>query len=349
MNSTDEVWGRDEAGRAVHRITLTGGGGARAVVSTFGATLQGLWLPDARGALADVVLGFDTLAPYLGDHPFFGSTIGRYANRIARARFELLGEPFALTRNDGLNHLHGGPRGLHHQTFAVEARDPSRASVTLFFQSADGEEGYPGRLDVLVTYWLTGDALVLEYEARTTRPTIVNLTNHAYFNLAGSGDVLAHELRIDADRVVPIDAAGIPLGGVAPVEGTELDCRRGAPVRAYLDAGGPQLEAGRGLDHCWLLRRRSAGVERAARLRDPASGRALAVWTTEPGLQIYTGNRLNGAHVGKGGVAYGPHAGICLEAQHLPDSPHHMEFPSTTLLPAETYTQRTEYRFSTER
>ncbi|MDB4930474.1 MAG: Aldose 1-epimerase, partial [Myxococcaceae bacterium] len=341
-----EAFGVAADGAAVRRFTLTNARGSAAQVTDYGATLLGLWVPDRDGRLDDVVLGFDALDPYTREHPYFGSTVGRYANRIAGGRFSLDGREYALARNDPPNHLHGGPRGFHRRVWGAGAADPDGGSLRLTLESPDGEEGYPGALSVALTYTLTDDdALRLDYEATTDAATIVNLTHHSYFNLAGAGDVLAHELALAAPRFVPIDPTGIPLGGTLPVEGTPMDFLAPTAVGARLGADDAQLRAGRGYDHCWALDGPSGELRRVATLTDPASGRAMVVHTTEPGLQVYAGNRLDGSLAGKGGRRYPRYAGICLEAQRFPDSPNRPEFPSATLRPGEPYRQTTEYRF----
>ncbi len=346
MTVRREVFGRDDDGAPVERFTLVNARGASAQVISLGATLTALRVPDRGGHLDDVVLGFDSLEPYLGDHPYFGSTVGRYANRIAAGRFVLDGEAYALACNDAPNHLHGGPRGFHRRLWAARPRVTAEGpSLTLSMESPDGDEGYPGALTVEVTYTLTDDALRIAYEAATTRPTVVNLTHHSYFNLSGGGDILAHELELLASRFVPIDPTGIPIDAPRAVEGTAMDFTRPALVGERLGADDAQLRAGRGYDHCWVLDGPSEGLRLAARLSDPASGRVMELLTTEAGVQFYAGNRLDGSLVGKGGRRYPRHAGLCLEAQHWPDSPNRPGFPSTVLRPGARYRQRTEYRF----
>lgn len=347
MTIQHEALGNAFDGSALARFTLTNARGSSAQVITLGATLTSLRVPDRDGRLGDVVLGFDAPEAYAGDHPFFGSTVGRYANRIAGGRFTLDGERYQLARNDPPNHLHGGPAGLHHQVWRAAARAATEGpSVTLTLQSPDGAEGYPGALSVAVTYTLTdGDVLRLDYEATTTRATVVNLTHHSYFNLAGGGDVLGHTLELCASRFLPIDAHGIPLAGPREVVGTPMDFTHPRAVGERLGDDDAQLRAGRGYDHCWALDLPTGALRRAARLADPASGRVMALFTTEPGVQFYAGNRLDGALVGKGGRRYPRHGGLCLEAQRFPDSPNRPDFPSAVLRPGERYRQTTEHRF----
>lgn len=333
--------------------TLLADSGARARVTGLGATLVSLEVPDRAGVLGHVVLGFDSAAAYLGDHPYLGSTVGRYANRIAGARFTLDGREHRLTTNDGVNHLHGGPGGFHRRAFNVEiGRDAGAAVVRMRHASRDGEEGYPGRLDVSVRYALAlrGDTteLDIEFAATTDAPTVVNLANHAYFNLrdGGASDVLAHRLCVPASRCVELDAKGLPTGRIAPVAGTALDFR--APRALGERIHDASLAARGGYDHCYLLdgARDLDGMTRAARVEEPETGRALEVWTTQPALQLYSGNGLDGSLVGHGGVRYRRNAGFCLETQHPPDAPNHAEFPSTRLEPGQSYSQRTRFLFA---
>lgn len=336
--------------------TLLADNGARARVAGLGATLVSLEVPDRDGVLGHVVLGFDSGAAYLGEHPYFGSTVGRYANRIAGARFTLDGREHRLAANDGVHHLHGGPDGFHRRAFDVEVgRDAGVAVAQMRYASADGEEGYPGRLDVSVRYSLVarGDAtdLDIEFAATTDAPTVVNLANHAYFNLrdGGASDVLAHRLCVPASRCVELDAAGLPTGRIAPVADGALDFRQpGAIGERIHDAS---LAPRGGYDHCYLLDgpRNADGMVLAARVEEPQTGRTLEVWTTQPALQLYTGNGLDGSLVGHGGVRYRRNAGFCLETQHPPDAPNRAGFPSTRLDPGPTYRQRTRHSFSARR
>jgi len=309
--------------------------------------------PDRRGRLGDVVLGHDDLAGYLaGNRAYFGAVVGRYANRIARGELPLEGAVHALARNDGPNHLHGGRRGF--DKVAWEARPvpgPDEVALELRYRSPDGEEGYPGNLAVTVTYALTdADELVFEAVATTDRPTVCNLAHHSYFHLdrPARPDVLGHLLWIDADRFTPVGEGLIPTGELRSVEGTPLDFRRPAAIGGRLPSAHEQLERAGGYDHNWVLNRTGGGLFRAARVVGPESGRVLEVLTTEPGLQFYSGNFLDGTVAGKGGERYPRHGGLCLETQHYPDSPHQPAFPSAVLRPGETYRTRTVYRFSTE-
>ncbi len=347
MSITSERIVAGAGGTAVEVFTLTCAAGVAARVMTYGATLISLTAPDRRGAFADVLLGFDSVEPYLGPHPYFGSLVGRYANRIARGRFTLDGRVYALPCNDGPHHIHGGPAGLHRAPWRPEpAETRAGPALTLRYLSPDGEGGYPGALAVTVRYALSDDgALRIDHEAESDRPTIVNLTSHPYFNLAGGGDVLGHELFLAADAFLLIDETLIPTGEVRPVAGTPMDFTTPTRIGARLGAGEAQLRlAGGGYDHCYVLRSKGDLTALSARLVEPLSGRVLEVYTTQPGLQLYTGNALDGSLRGKGGQVYGRHAGVCLEAQHFPDAPNHAHFPSTVLRPGERYRHTTIYR-----
>jgi aldose 1-epimerase len=345
MSVTRHAFGVTPDGVPVELYTLASGG-LEATIATYGGILVALRAPDRRGILADVTLGFDELAPYLTNEPYFGALIGRYGNRIAGGRFQLDGATYTLARNNGPNHLHGGPRGFHTVVWSAEPRaGDGAAALTLRYTSPDGEEGYPGTLAVAVTYTLAGGELRLDYTATTDRATVVNLTNHTYFNLAGAGDILGHELRLLAGRFLPVDATLIPTGELRPVAGTPMDFTRPAPIGARLDAADEQLRrANGGYDHCWALDSGGGALALAAEVFEPASGRTLQVLTTQPGVQFYTGNFLDGRITGKGGRAYAKHAGFCLETQHFPDSPNQPAFPTTVLRPGETYRQTTIFR-----
>lgn len=346
MDISKQPFGKNAEGQAVDLYTLKNGRGMTARIATYGGIVTELWVPDRGGQAGDVVLGFDSLAGYLAGHPYFGALIGRYGNRIARGAFTLEGRLYQLAGNDHGNHLHGGNRGFDKVVWtAVEVRADDAVGVRLAYLSADGEEGYPGNLRVTVTYWLTrANELKIDYQATTDKPTPVNLTHHGYFNLAGAGagDILGHEAWFAADRYTVVDPGLIPTGEVRPVAGTPFDfCR---PKTIGRDIG----QVAGGYDHNWVLARGPAGLARAARFRDPGSGRVMEMWTTEPAMQFYTGNFLDGSIRGKGGRAYPRHAAFCLEAQHYPDSPNQPAFPSTILRPGETYRQQTVYRFATE-
>jgi aldose 1-epimerase len=339
-------FGKTPDGTPVDIYVLTNGK-MTAKVMTYGAILTELHVPDRNGKTVDVVLGFDNLASYLAGHPHFGATTGRFANRIARGRFTLDGKEYTLAINNGPNSLHGGLKGFDKKVWnAEDASGPAGSAVKLTYRSPDGEEGYPGNLTVSVTYTVTDDnALRIDYVATTDKATPVNLTNHSYFNLAGpaSGTILAHELLLAADRYTPSDDTLIPTGEIKPVKGTPLDFTTPMPIGARFGQlkGDPV-----GYDHNFVLRGDGKTPALGARVYDPESGRVLEIFTTEPGVQLYTANFLNGSLKGKGGVAYRKHHGFCLEAQHFPDSVHHASFPSTILRPGETYSQTTIYKFS---
>lgn len=331
-------------GEPVEVFTLTNAHGVEARVITWGATLIKLTAPDRSGKFADVTLGFDDVHRYLSPHPFFGSVAGRYANRIAQGRFTLDGQTFTVTRNSGANHLHGGARGFDKHVWKPEIIGAN--SVRFTYTSPDGEEGYPGTLTASVTYTLTDkNELRIDYEARTDKPTVVNLTNHAYWNLASGGDVLGHELRLNAARFTAVDDGLIPTGEIRPVAGTPLDFTTAKPIGRDI---APLKEPGQplGFDHNFVIDAPRAGeLALAAELHEPVSGRTMRVFTTEPGVQVYSGNHLKDV-AGKGGATYRQHAGVCLETQHYPDSPNHPEFPATTLRPGETFRSTTVYEFS---
>jgi aldose 1-epimerase len=332
-------------GRAVELYTLTNASGLVVRVSNYGTIITELLVPDRSGRLGDVVLGFDRLEPYLSAHPYFGATVGRVANRIARGRFTLDARVYTLAVNNGPNHLHGGLKGFDKALWRAEPHPGPAAGVRCSHVSPDGDEGYPGQLAVSVVMTLTdADALSVEYTATTDRPTPVNLTNHSYFNLAGEGDILGHELQLAARYYTPVDADMIPTGEVLPVQGTPLDFSRSTPIGTRLT----RLVGDRpGYDHNFVIDGGGTDLVLAARLHEPRSGRVMEVSTTEPGMQLYTGNHLDGAFRGKRGVVYREHAGLSLEAQHFPDAVNHPGFPDTILRPGQTYRQTTVYAFST--
>jgi aldose 1-epimerase len=340
-----DLFGKTPTGESVTRFTLTNRHGLVARLITWGAGLVEMHAPDRHGALADVTLGFDTLAGYLTRHPYFGVTTGRYANRIAGGKFTLDGTTCSLATNDGAHHLHGGVKALDQQNWRGEAG--TGESVRFSLISPDGDEGYPGTLHIAVTYSLTeDDELRLDYEATTDRPTVLNLTNHAYWNLAGAGagDILGHALTLHARSYTPVGAGSIPTGEIAPVAGGPLDFTR--PKLIAQDFAQMTGSPG-GYDHNFILTPATPGaLTLAAEARDPQSGRVLTIATTEPGIQFYTGNYLDGSVIGKGGTAYRKNAGFCLETQHFPDSPNHPHFPSTVLRPGQTFRSSTVHRFS---
>jgi aldose 1-epimerase len=329
----------------VELFTLKNMRGATAKVITYGATLQDLWVPDRAGKLGDVVLGFDDLQGYLGAHPYFGATVGRFANRIAKGKFTLDGKEYSLALNSGTNAIHGGREGFSRKVWKAEiVKERSAVAVQFTYVSPDGEEGFPGTLKTTVVYMLTDDEeLKIDYTATTDKATPLNLTNHSYFNLAGSGNILDHVLQLNADKYTPADSTLIPTGEFAPAKGTPLDFTQPTPVGARI----AQLASTtHGYDHNFVLNGENGKLKWAARLSDPASGRRLEIWTTEPGVQFYTGNFLDGNIKGKGGVAYQKHTALCLETQHYPDSVNHPDFPTTILRPGAIFHQQTIYKFS---
>lgn len=333
-------------GRAVTEFTLTNANGLVAKIIDFGAIVTELHTPDREGRLADVVLGFDSLAGYEGEHPYFGAVIGRYGNRIADSRFTLDGIEYRLPANNGEHHLHGGPGGFHKVKWQASVDGDC---LRLAYRSPDGEQGYPGNLDTSVSYRLTDDnELVLRFEAATDQPTPVNLTQHSYFNLAGSGDILEHLLLIDADTFVGIDATAIPLGSLSPVTGTPFDFRTPRQIGERVAQPDKQLRHGQGYDHNFVLNKPNGReMTRAARVHEPVSGRVLELFTEEPGLQFYSGNFLDGSLAGKG-RSYGHRSGFCLEPQHFPDSPNRPRFPNVILRPGQVYQTESRWRFSVE-
>lgn len=340
--TTQDVFGYLAGGIPVERFTLSNDHGMMAQVISYGATLVQLMVPDRDGCAGDVVLGFDSFDRYREVSPYFGCTVGRVANRIAGAHFDLDGVEYSLAANDGPNHLHGGQRGFDKVIWdCAPAPDGSCPSLTCTYRSPDGEEGYPGTLSVAATYVLTHDnVLRLEYRATTDKPTLVNLTNHSYFNLACCGDILGHVLTLHASRYTEPDASLTPTGRILPVAGTPLDFTRPAAVGGRLG----RLDTG-GYDHNYVIDPAPGPLAAAGELYDPQTGRAMEIRTTQPGVQLYTGNFLDGV-IGKDGQACTRHSGLCLETQHFPDAVHHPPFPSVVLRPGDTYRQITEFAFS---
>lgn len=345
MNLEKAVFGKIPDGQEVHLYTLTNANGLKAKIITYGATLISVEAPDRDGNLADVTLGFDTLEGYIERNRYFGSTVGRYANRIAKGRFTLDGVEYRLATNNGENHLHGGIVGYDEVLWnAEEVKSDEGVGVRLSYLSKDGEEGYPGNLTCTVVYVLTNENEVkISYEAETDKATVVNLTNHSYFNLAGQGmgDILGHELMLDADRYTPVDEGLIPTGELRSVQGTPMDFTQPATIGSRID------QVPGGYDHNYVLNSEGGALAPAGELYEPGSGRVMEVYTTEPGIQFYSGNFLDGSITGKGGKAYQKHNALCLETQHFPDSPNKPHFPSTVLRPGEKYTHVTVYKFST--
>lgn len=341
------------SGDSVHVFTLTNGHGVELRAIDYGALVISLRTPDRDGTLGDIVLGYDSIDGYLKSTPYFGALVGRYANRIAKGQFTLDGATYHLAVNNGANALHGGLKGFDKVMWRAATKDDSTGVGVVFsYTSKDGEEGYPGTVNVRVTYTLTDhDAFVIDYLATTDKATPINLTQHSYFNLGGdgSGDVLAQVVAIDADTYTPIDTTLIPTGTIEPVAGTPLDLRRGVAIGAHIDEPFPQLKYAGGYDHNFVINRSGPGLVHAARVVDPKSGRTLDVATTEPGIQFYTGNFLDGTITGKSGHVYGRRNAFCLETQHFPDSPNQPAFPSTILRPGTEYRSRTVYTFGVTR
>jgi aldose 1-epimerase len=337
-------FGQMPDGAEVDLYTLANANGLSAKFTSYGAIITELHVPDRQGKLVDVVLGFDNLEQYLKGHPFFGATVGRVANRIAKGRFTLDGQTYALATNNGPNHLHGGLKGFDKKVWQAEAQPG--AAVKFTCTSPDGEEGYPGKLAVAVTMSLTdANELRLDYTATTDKPTPVNLTNHSYFNLAGEGSALDHEMLIAADYFTPSDSTLIPTGEIEPVKVTPMDFTTPQPIGARF----AQLHANPiGYDHNYVLNAGGKSLGLVARVREPKSGRVMEVHTTQPGVQFYTANFLNGSLTGKRGVVYNQHCAFCLETQHFPDSVNQTKFPSVILRPGQTYRQTTIYKFLTQ-
>lgn len=337
-------------GTPVDMYELTNSKGMKARIITYGAMLTELYVPDRDGKVDDVVLGFDNLKGYLEGHPFFGSTVGRVANRVAKGKFKLNGKEYALFVNNGPNALHGGKKGFDKKVWKAETINVSGGVAVRFtYDSPDGEEGYPGKLTATVTYTLTNDnELRLDYTATTDKPTPVNLTNHTYFNLMGrkAGDILGHEMTLFADNYTPTDEMLIPTGEIKPVKGTIMDFTTPALIGSRIES---IKRVPSGYDDNYVLNKGTdKGPTLGARVYEPKSGRLMEMYTTEPGVQFYTGNFLDGKLTGKGGIKYEKHAGFCLEAQHFPDSVNQPNFPSVILEPGKTYKQTTTYKFTTK-
>ncbi len=344
---TSADFGKTPEGAAVKIYTLTNDQGLEAKITNYGGIVVSLKTPDRKGAMADIVLGSDTLDDYVNSpSPYFGALIGRYGNRIGHARFTLDGVEYKLAANNGANSLHGGKRGFNKVVWTP--RELPDAGLELTYLSKDGEEGYPGNLKVTVVYHLTNaNELKIDYAATTDKDTVVNLTNHSYFNLkgAGNGDILDHLVMLNADRFTPVDAGLIPTGELRPVAGTPFDFRKATAVGARIEQNDEQLKLGKGYDHNWVLNAGRTGANLSARVEEPASGRVMEVITDQPGVQFYTGNFLDGSVKAKGGKTYGHRSGLCLETQHFPDSPNKPNFPSTVLKPGQQFHSTTVYRF----
>lgn len=331
--------------------TLTNKNGMKMTVTNFGGRIVTLLVPDKTGNMSDVVLGFDSLKQYLAGSHVYGAMIGRFGNRIAKGKFKIDGTEYQLAVNNGVNSLHGGPKGFHNQFWqATPIKNGDVDALALRYRSVDGEEGYPGTLDVKVVYTLTDqNEVVIDYEAITDKATIINLTHHSFFNLQGEGqgDILEHQFVINADHFTPVDDGLIPTGEIKSVKGTPFDFLIRHTIGERINNNDEQLKFGKGYDHNWVLNKKEVGgLTLAATVTEPTSGRVMEVLTTEPAMQLYTGNFMDGKDIGKGGKPYQYRTAFCLETQHFPDSPNHSNFPTTILKPGEKYTQQTIYRFS---
>jgi aldose 1-epimerase len=346
-----QSFGQIKDGAPVDLYPLINSNGLRAEITNYGGIITSLQVPDRNGRHADVALGFDTLNGYLGEHPYFGAIVGRYGNRIAQGKFTLNGATYTLARNNGENSLHGGVRGFDKVVWeAKEFTGQGECGLELTYVSKDGEEGYPGNLTAVVRYTLTDqDELKIDYSATTDKDTVLNLTNHSYFNLAGhgEGDILNHQVKLYADRFTPVSASLIPTGELKSVRGTPFDFTEPTAIGARIGETDEQLKFGIGYDHNFVVNGEAGTLRPAAEVYEPRSGRVLEVLTTEPGMQFYTGNFLDGTIHGKGGKVYNQRYGFCLETQHFPDSPNQPSFPSTVLKTGDRYTSQTVFRFST--
>lgn len=353
MKIEKQDFGKTKDGISVDLYSLTNANGMKVSITNYGGIITSIIVPDKDGNMGDVVLGFDNLDDYMKKSPYFGCIVGRYGNRIAKGKFTLNGKTYTLAVNNGPNHLHGGIVGFDKVVWdAEEVRGGDYVGLKLSYLSKDGEEGYPGNLSVAVTYLLTNDnEIKIQYEATTDQPTLCNLTNHSYFNLAdgGASPILDQELMINADSFTPIDETSIPTGELKPVEGTPFDFRKPKKIGLDIDDDNQQLRNGQGYDHNFVLNGKAGTLRLVATAVDPSTGRVLEVLTEEPGVQLYTGNFLDGSITGKNGIVYGYRHGFCLETQHYPDSPNHPNFPSTVLNPGEKYHTTTIYKFSVEK
>jgi aldose 1-epimerase len=346
---TKVPYARTADDKSVDIITLRSPSGVEMTVLTYGGVIATLKTPDRAGALDDIVLGFDNLKMYEEKSPYFGCLVGRYGNRIAKGKFTLDGATYTLATNNPPNHLHGGDKGWDKAVWNAEPfQNATSSGVVLSYTSKDGEEGYPGTVKATVTYTLTDmGQLIIDYKATTDKATVINLTQHSYFNLAGTkaNDILGHELRLNAQQYTPVDDTLIPTGEIAPVEGTPFDFRTSTKIGARIDDSNVQLKRGQGYDHNFVLARTGPGLVEAAKVVEPVTGRTMTISTTEPGIQFYSGNFLKGDLTGKGGRVYPHRGGFCLETQHFPDSPNQPKFPSTVLRPGEEYKSQTVYTF----
>lgn len=348
---TSSPFGTMPDGTPITMYQLRNQNGATASIINYGGIVVSLRVPDRDGNFGDVVLGYDTLAEYLKESPYFGCLIGRYGNRIANGKFTLLGQEYTLAQNNGPNSLHGGLKGFDKRVWqATTYQTKLGPALELTYVSPDGEEGYPGTLTVKAVYTLTQDnALRLDFTATTDKATVVNLTQHSYFNLAGQGDILGHEVYLNAREYTPVDSTLIPTGEIAPVAGTPFDFNTPTTIGARINQDNEQLKFGGGYDHNWVINKKPGKLGLQARVYEPTTGRVLEVLSTEPGLQFYTGNFLDGTLTGKGGWVYAHRNAFCMEPQHYPDSPNQPHFPSTALFPGETYQNTIIYRFSTKK
>jgi aldose 1-epimerase len=344
-------FGETTDGTAVSLYTLSNNKGAEVGICNYGGLVIFLKVPDRHGRLGDVVLGYDALADYLKDSPYFGALIGRYGNRIAKGKFTLDGKEYTLAVNNGPNALHGGRKGFDKVVWEPRLLASLEGpSLELRYVSKDGEEGYPGNLSVMTVYTLTEDnALRIEYTATTDKPTVVNLTHHSYFNLAGGGDILSHQVMLPADKFTPVDNTLIPTGELRPVDGTPFDFRKATTIGARIGQDDEQLKFGNGYDHNWVINKPMGQLGLMARVSEPSSGRVMEVLSTEPGLQFYSGNFLDGTLKGKGGWVYHFRNGFCMEPQHYPDSPNRPDFPSVVLKPGQVYKNTIIYKFSVQK
>lgn len=349
MKIVREPFGKTKRGKPVSLYTLGSESGLKVRIAEYGATIVSIEAPDRRGEMADIVLGFDKLDGYLGQHPYFGAIIGRYANRIAGGKFTLNNTNYNLSQNRPNIHLHGGDNGFDKVVWcAADANDSiEHSELALTYESADGEEGYPGTLSAQVVYSVDdNNALTINYRATTDKDTIINLTNHSYFNLAGHGDITGHEVTLNADEITPVDKFLVPTGELRPVTETPFDFRCAHAIGTRINCEEEQLEISGGYDHNWVLNRTENNASLAAVVVEPLSGRRMQVHTTQPGVQFYTGNFLDGSITGKGGTVYGRRSGFCLETQHFADSPNQPCFPTTILRAGEVFSEKTIFKFS---
>lgn len=353
MKIEKQPFGKTKDGTAVALYSLTNVNGVTVKITNYGGIVTSILVPDKNGNLGDVVLGYDNLEGYLKNNPYFGCIVGRYGNRIARGKFTLNGKTYTLATNNEPNHLHGGIKGFDKVVWtAKEIKGEDTVGLELTYLSKDGEEGYPGKLSVKVSYTLTNEnALRIDYDATTDQPTIVNLTNHSYFNLkdAGANPILDHELMLDAEYFTPVDETLIPTGELRAVEGSPFDFKNPNKIGARIGVDNEQIKFGLGYDHNFVLNGKTGELRLAGKLIESTTGRILEVWTTEPGIQFYSGNFLDGSIIGKNGTVFQHRHGLCLETQHYPDSPNQPNFPTTVLNPGEKYQTTTVYKFLVEK